>query len=161
MGRQEYKPLHGDSFRESFLMRVELVEWPNVYGFLVWSCNEQVCYRITTENVLEFHFMRTGTGRLEGIRDGIPLDDILVTYGSDFDYWSERISAFAEQGIDKGAPPLCIDFASHLFANRQRQLLTRDRSAGLLVVCRCVNIEIDHTYKGPTPTVYRIPSNEQ
>lgn len=160
MRQQEYKPLHGDSFHESFLMDVVQLEWPNVYVFVVWSPMESRCYRITTQSVLEYHFMRIGTNRLEGVTDGIPLDDIYVTHGEDFQYWSERIAAFGEQGFDSGDPPICIEFTSHLFANRQRKLLTRDRNTGLLVVCRSVNVEEDRSYKGPRPSPHAIPSDD-
>ncbi len=160
MAKQEYKPLHGDSFVESFLMDVEQVEWPNEYVFLVWSPRDNTCYRIMTQNVLEHHFMRIGTGKLEGVSHGIPLDGIYLTYGEEFEYWSERIAGFAEQGYDSGGPPVCIEFDSHLFANRKRQLLTSDRNIGLLVVCRNVKIEEYHSYGGPRPTAHIIPSDE-
>ena len=101
----EYKTLYGDSFHESFLMNVIQLDWPNEFAFIVWSPRDATCYRIRTEIVLEYHFMRIGTGKLEGVAEGIPLDNVYTTSGREFEYWSERIAAFTEQGYDAGDPP--------------------------------------------------------
>lgn len=160
MSSVKYEQLRDGSFQESFLMEVVLEEWPNDYTFFVWSPQDGTCYRIITRDVLEFHFMRTGIGRLEGASDGIPIANIYRTYGSDYDYWSGRVAAFAKQGCDVGEPPICIEFDSHLFANRRREMLRRNRDTGMLVVCRRFVIEPDYKYSGPWPSPVRIPSSD-
>ncbi|PQO45639.1 hypothetical protein [Blastopirellula marina] len=152
MAEQNYKPLWGESFRDSFLMEVTQRDWPNEHLFFVWSYRDQCSYRITTSVVLEFHYLSTGTGRLGGAEIGIPLDDICITHEEEFEYWSDRVAAYREQGYDSGEPPICIEFSSHLFANRKRQFMTRNRNTGLLVVCRSVYVEEDPTYPWPIPT---------
>jgi len=154
------KALSGGDFHESFLMDIHQVNWPNEFVFVVWSPNDGACYRITTSCVLEFHFMRIGTGRLEWRENGIPLDNIYESREDEYDYWSERIAAFSKQGLDTGGLPTCLEFHSHLFANRKRQLLTRDRNTGLFVACRSVVVELDSSYNGPRPFVHAIPSGE-
>ena len=161
MSKNNSKVLNGGDFHESFLMDVIQIDWPNHIAFKVWSPNDDVCYEITTSCVLEFHFMRTGTGLLEIQEDGLPLGNIYESQLAEYDYWAERIEAFSIQGLDEGDPPICVEFDSHLFANRQRQLLTRNCNTGLLVACRNVTVEIDHSYNGPRPFVHSIPSGEQ
>jgi len=104
--------------------------------------------------------MRLGTGRLVGEAEGIPIGNIYESHLDDYEFWSDRIRLFCERGMDDGSPPICLEFDSHLFANRKRQLMTRDRNTGLLVVCRNVVVERDSTYNGPRPVVYSIPSDE-
>lgn len=154
MPRREYKTLNGDVFYESCLSQVAMLEWPNVYVFMVWSRQSGIFYRITTHGVLEYHVMRTGVGRFEGT-DGIPLQDIYVTREDDFEYWSDRIAAFAKDGEDSGEPPICIEFNSHLLANRRRNIMTRDRDTGLLVVCRSVTVEEDFRYDVTRRIIHR------
>ena len=154
------KVLSEGNFHQSFLMNVQQIDWPNEFVFVVWSPNDDACYRITASCVLELHFMRVGTGRLEWRDNGIPLDNIYESCEEEYDYWSERIAAFTKQGLDKGSLPTCLEFDSHLFANRKRQLLTRDRNTGLFVACRSVAVELDSTYNGPRPSVHAIPSDE-
>lgn len=156
----ERAPLYDGSFFESFLIDVEIEDWPNVYIFSVWSSQDALCYRITTSPVLEFHIKRTGTGTLEDPGEGIPLLNIYTSTGEDFDYWTERIAIFRKEGFDSGSPPICLEFASHLFTNRKGQDLVRDRSTGILVVCRKVTIEEDYRYDGPRPFPYRIPASD-
>ncbi len=160
MKEANYKPLRGYSFFESFLMSVRLQDWPNTYVFEVWSSYDSKCYKITAQTVVEFHIMRTGAGPFYPSGNGIPLGDIYVSFGEEHQYWSERIAAFAEQGYDTGDSPICLEFDSHLFANRKRQMLNRDRNIGMLVVCRSVTVEEDFTHDGPTPFPHRIPSDE-
>jgi hypothetical protein len=155
-----YSALPGADFTESFLMKVELLEWPNDFVFVVWAPSDGACYRIVTKGVLEFHFMRTGTGRLQIDEGGLPLGSIYLTYEDEYRYWRDKIQAYAEQGYDSKADPICIEFDSHLFANRKRQD-RRDKNTGLLVVCRDVAVEEDYSYSGPRPTAYRIPSDDR
>jgi hypothetical protein len=152
----QYEALPGGDFAESFLMKVELVRWPNDLSFRVWSPGDQACYCIAATTVLEFHFLRSGTGSLIDAADGIPLGNIFRTYEDEHDYWSARIKAFANKGLDGGEDPICLEFDSHLFANRQRQVLNRDRNTGILVVCRHVHVEHDRNYDGPTPAPHKI-----
>lgn len=156
----EQVPLYDGSFFESFLIRSEVEDWPNVYIFTVWSSQDALCYRITTSTVLEFHIKRTGTGTLENSGNGIPLLDIYSSKGEDFEYWSNRIACMKKKGFDSGSPPICLEFESHLFANRKGQDLVRDRSTGILVVCRRLTIEEDYQYDGPQPFPYRIPASD-
>jgi hypothetical protein len=158
--KTNYKPLQGESFFESFLMSVRLQDWPNNYVFDVWSSYDSKCYQITAQTVIEFHVMRTGTGPFNLSGNGIPLCNIYISSGEEHQYWSERIAAFAEQGYDTGDSPVCLEFDSHLFANRKRQMLSRDRYIGMLVVCRSVTVEEDFTYDGPMPFPCRIPIDE-
>jgi len=152
--------LPGGNFAESFLMRVEARDWPNDLQFTVWSPYDGACYRICAEIVLESHFLRTGTGRLGPPGDGIPLGDIYITYGDEYQYWRDRIQAFAKQGFDDGREPICLEFDSHLFANRKHDFLTRSRDTGLLVVSRRVRVEIERGYDGPMPFPHNIPADE-
>jgi len=159
MANSQTRVLSGGDFHESFLMDVQQHDWPNDYIFVVWSPNDDACYRITTSCVLEFHYMRIGTGRLEGSGEGIPIGNIYESCEDEYEYWSERIMAFSKQGLDAGSSPICLEFDSHLFANRKRQLLTRDRNTGILVACRSVVVERDPTYNGSRPSVHVIPSD--
>lgn len=161
MKQDHPKRLQGGDFRGSFLMGVEQIDWPNDLQLIVWSPADRACYQILVRNVLESHFMRTGTGRLEGLADGMPLDDIYVTYGQEHQYWLDRIGAFAEQGFDSGEPPICLELSSPLLANRKRKLLVRDRDTGWLLVCRSVDVQENRSYSGPRPTVHAIPSADE
>jgi len=153
-----YSSLPGGNFRESFLMEQEYLDWPNNLVLRIWSPADKVCYRITLETILEYHFMRTGTGKLQGA--GIPLDDIYLTKEEEYSYWSERIGAYREQGFDDGKEPICLEFSSPLFANRKREILSRNKNVGLFVACRYYSVEEDYSYDGPTPESYSIPSDK-
>lgn len=139
-------------------MRVEVTDWPNDYKFTVWAPSTRKCYRICATDVLEFHYARIGVGRLEGLHDGIPLDGIFIDSVRDRDHWHKRVKAFAKQGYDSGVDPICLEFVSHLFANRNREPLVRNRNTGLLVVCRQMQVSEDYDFDGPWPDVFRIPS---
>ncbi len=154
-----YRSLAGGDFTESFLMRVELRQWPNELLFVVWAPRDETAYRITTQTVLEFHYMRTGTGRLGTDETGIPLGNIYVTYEEEFTYWMHKIRAFVDQGYDVQEEPVCLEFDSPLFGNRKRET-RRDKNSGILVVCRKVIVKEDYSYAGPRPTPYLIPSDE-
>lgn len=147
-------------FQESFLIEANAVNWPNNYVFLVWSTADECAYRLSTNTVLEFHYVRTGTGVLSGMESGIPLDDIYLSQSEEHDYWVNQIAANKLQGYDGGSPPMCLEFASHLFANRRRQLMTRDRNIGMLVVCRDVHVVKDERYSGPYPFPHKIPTGD-
>ena len=82
-------PLRSLNFHESFLMGVDYHEWPNNCCFRIWSPEDEVCYCIEAKTILEFHFLRTGTGPLVPIADGIPLDNVRVLNGQEYDYWSD------------------------------------------------------------------------
>ena len=155
MNTNEYKPLYGDSFHESFLMGVAHQDWPNEVHFFVWSTQDSCCYRIETSILLEFHFLRTGVGRLGNGATGIPLNDIYVTYEEEFAYWTDRIQ---DQGYCSEEGCVCVEFASPLLANRRRRPMVRDRNMGMLVVCRNVAVKEEHAYRGSMPQPYRIPS---
>jgi hypothetical protein len=156
--KNSYKKLPGGNFNGSFLFGIDQVDWPNNLVFVVWSPQDGVCYRITTETVLQFHYLRTGTGPLIHKGNGIPLDNIYLTYEDDYDYWMQRIKAFSEQGYDSGDEVICLEFNSHLLANRKHDIMTRDKDTGILVVCRKVSVNKDPEYKGPRPTPYNIPA---
>lgn len=141
-------------------MRVEVTNWPNDYAFTIWSPSTQKCYRICVTDVLEFHYARIGVGRLEGLQDGIPLDGIFTASVQDRDYWSDRVKIFAKKGYDSGEAPICLEFVSHLFANRNREHFVRNKNTGLLVVGRQLQVYEDHDFDGPFPDVFRIPSAE-
>ena len=145
--RTEYLP--GGNFCESWLVDIQQQNWPNEIIFLVWSTGDQVFYRITTHYVIEFHYMRTGVNELEWRNDGILISNIYQVFGEPYDYWMQRIAAFREQSLDLGDPPICLEFDSHLFANRKKHILSRDRDTGLLVVCRSVSVEVDDEWKHP------------
>jgi hypothetical protein len=147
---RSYKPLPGADFTESFLMRVKLLDWPNEIVFHVWAPQDQAFYKIVT-------FMRTGTRRLEVDESGLPLGNIYLTYEEEYEYWRDKIAAYADQGHDTKRDPYCIEFDSHLFANRKRNT-RRDRNMGMLVVCREVTVTRDDSYTGVRPNAYRIPS---
>lgn len=144
---KEYLP--GGDFFESWLVDIQQQDWPNKIIFLVWSTSDQVCYRITTRHVIEFHYMRTGVAELDWRDNGILISNIYKNHGEHYDYWMQRITAFKEQGLDSGDPPICLEFNSHLFANRKKQMLTRDRDTGLFLVCRTVTVEIEEGWKYP------------
>jgi hypothetical protein len=158
MTKKSYEPLPGGNFGESFLLGVEQVAWPNNLVFVVWSPQDRACYRITAETVLEFHYLRTGTGPLTPKGTGIPLDNIYLTYEDAYEYWMRRIRAFTEQGYDSGEEVICLEFNSHLFANRKRDVMTRDKDTGVLVACRKIRVNADPKYQGPRPTPYNIPA---
>lgn len=160
MTNKYYELLQGDSFLESFLMEITQLEWPNTYSFDIWSSNDCICYRIYVATVLEFHYLRIGTNPLGPAGVGLPLDAIYLSYGEEYNYWCERIAAFARQGLDSGELPICIEFDSHLFANRKRELTISDKNIGMLVVCRSFEIEVNYSYQGPQPAPYNIPSSE-
>ncbi len=157
--KKSYTHLLGGDFSDSFLVRVEVISWPNDYLFFVWSPRDNVCYRISMQTILEYHHLRIGTGPLLLERDGLPLDNIYVTFEEEHEYWVQRIGEFSEQGFDSGLTPICIEFCSPLFANRKRQFLKRDRNTGILVVCRDVIVQPDQSYEGPRPVPYTIPSD--
>jgi len=160
MPTELYEPLCGGTFRESFLMETEHLDWPDRCAYTVWSTENEMCYRIVMYNVLEYHFLRTGTGLLGGGFEELLLSNIYVTYDEEYQYWVERIEAHESQGLDSGEPPVCIELAAHIFANRKRQYLTRDRQTGLLVVCRNVDVEPVLGYAGPRPVAHNIPSTD-
>jgi hypothetical protein len=161
MQQLNYKPLQGGDFSESFLMEVRQQDWPNAIQLTVWSPKDLACYLINLQDILESHYLRTGTRHLDGAADGIPLDNIYLTFAEEYEYWMERIQAFTQQGLDCGQPPFCVEIDSHLFANRKRNILQRDCNVGWLIVCRKLTVEYDHQYAGPYPKIHAIPASDK
>ena len=142
-------------------MDVSLLDWPNDYAFRVWSPNDGACYVIDTQSVLEFHIMRVGTRRLITDENGIPLQGIYYSYGDEYSYWEERFNTYADLGEDTGQPPVCLQFESHILANRKRESFIDHKNTGMLVVCRQASVRLDPDYRGSTPYPTRIPSNDK
>jgi hypothetical protein len=153
-------PLHDGRFAESFLISLKHYDWPNTVECTVWCPRVYKCYRIVMRTVLEFHYIRTGTGALIPEGAPIPLSNLYITRGDDYTFWSQRVSQFSKSGLDDGTAPICIEFDSHLFLNRHRKLEERVKNTGLLIVCRVLDVKEEDEYSGPRPMAHRIPSSE-
>jgi hypothetical protein len=151
--------LDGDTFFESFLVGVWMIEWPNEYRFDVWSPMKSRCYSIVTKTVLEMHYVRAGVDDLRCNQGGLPLFDIYLTRADEYKYWDKRLHAFDSSRISKYSPPFCIEFNSPALSNRRYKIFTRDKNVGLLVVCRKFSIKVNRAYHGPRPSPVRIPSD--
>jgi hypothetical protein len=155
-----YHKFHGDSFFESFLLDLEVVDWPNKVVMHIWSSCDCEFYNVVATTVLEFHFSRIGTGDLVG-NGGLPLDGIFTSRNEEFEYWLNRVNSFRASGIDKGSDPICLELHSHLLANRFHNLNMLTRNVGLLIVCRQVEVTRVPNYDGPKPVPHRIPAEDE